>query len=756
MAKGIFRISFLLLSSLTLFFLSSDDSQSCGWDSEGDDYYSLFNVKLINQPSLEPFFLSDYMYHPYEDSSFFDGKKLNLKEWKKYFGDGVEINDIEKVLYPAKKDEIIILKNAIITNNNLLIKEKWRNNSLVKFWIKNKEDKSLDYFIYAKEIEPLVEEYYWEVPKRDTSLMLSLIDEGVSRYKQTDNNFLKLRYAFQAIRLSHYTNNFENTVKFYDELVENLNEESIVKYWALSLKAGALKKLGRTAEANYYFAVVFKNCPERRFIASNSLNVSFKDSLLYESLKYCKNNDERAALWFLSEFKGPTIALDAMKNIYELNPKSPYLELLLNREVIRVEREVLPSTDYYWSGYKDYLKRNDYIEQDLNEKITALVKSIATEKKTLHPYVWYLAAGYLMTLNNENHGAPTFYYYAKDSWPRTDTLNRKNIRLFETTNDIIGLSSVYAESSILKNMVWLQNNNEAAFLFARQKLARLYAGQFDIVRTHLLLGDEHFNYNLTSSPKEEPIDNLITFLEKPAKTEYEKFLEEIYKYSVKDLYDIKGTIYLSQHRFIDALEAFRKGNGGEVLQADPFTTHIKDCIDCDIRDKTSKRYSKKDFTLRILKLDSLAKIDENNAAHYYYLLGNGLYNATLYGNCWGAVSYYKDFDFGGYNKDKDWELYDCSRAQVYYLKAMGLSDDNEFKARCCFMAAKCEQNTFYMDLGAGKIKIDEKNFWKNYSQEKLKYRNNFKILFDKYSDTEFYKEAIKECKYFNEFVKLNY
>ena len=477
---------------------------------------------------------------------------------------------------------------------------------------------------------------------------------------------------------------------------------------------------------------------------------------MYESLKYCKNNDERAALWFLSEFKGPTIALDAMKNIYELNPKSPYLELLLNREVIRVEREVLPSTDYYWSGYKDYLKRNDYIEQDLNEKITALVKSIATEKKTLHPYVWYLAAGYLMTLNNENHGAPTFYYYAKDSWPRTDTLNRKNIRLFETTNDIIGLSSVYAESSILKNMIWLQNNNEAAFLFARQKLARLYAGQFDIVRTHLLLGDEHFNYNLTSSPKEEPIDNLITFLEKPAKTEYEKFLEEIYKYSVKDLYDIKGTIYLSQHRFIDALEAFRKGNGGEVLQADPFTTHIKDCIDCDIRDKTSKRYSKKDFTLRILKLDSLAKIDENNAAHYYYLLGNGLYNATLYGNCWGAVSYYKDFDFGGYNKDKDWELYDCSRAQVYYLKAMGLSDDNEFKARCCFMAAKCEQNTFYMDFGAGKIKIDEKNFWKNYSQEKLKYRNNFKILFDKYSDTEFYKEAIKECKYFNEFVKLNY
>jgi len=83
---------------------------------------------------------------------------------------------------------------------------------------------------------------------------------------------------------------------------------------------------------------------------------------------------------------------------------------------------------------------------------------------------------------------------------------------------------------------------------------------------------------------------------------------------------------------------------------------------------------------------------------------------------------------------------------------MELSDDKELKAKCCFMAAKCEQNEFYNDLGAKLIKIDNDNFWKSYAQEKLKYRTNFEILYNVYSDTEFYEEAIKECMYFNNFV----
>ena len=80
MGKRIFKISLLLFVSSTLLLLNYDSSRSCGWGGEWDDYYSIFNEKLFNQPSLEPFLLSEDMYHPYEDSIIFDGKKINLTE----------------------------------------------------------------------------------------------------------------------------------------------------------------------------------------------------------------------------------------------------------------------------------------------------------------------------------------------------------------------------------------------------------------------------------------------------------------------------------------------------------------------------------------------------------------------------------------------------------------------------------------------------------------------------------------------------
>ena len=750
MTKKRWKIFLVFSISLVFIFLYLKKTSSCGYGWEGDYYYSIFDENIIHQPSLEPFLLSDYMYHPYTDSSFFDEKEINLKEWQNYFGNNIEKNDIEKVLYPTKKDDLLKLRNAIWMKNNIFLIDKWQNNSLVKYWGKNKFQNSLDYFIYAKEIEPLVEEYYWEIPKRDTALMLSLRDEGIKKYSQVDDNFLKLRYAFQAIRLSRYTNDLKETINLYDELVQKLNTSSIVKYWALSLKAGALRKSGQLAAADYLFAYIFNNCPALRFLASSSLNVSFNDSLINASLKLCMNNDEKAALLTLSVFKGAASSLDAMQQIYSLNSKSPYLELLLSREVKGVEREILPPRDYY-GNYKSYLVENEYIDKESNRKLTEFVKQVADNKDALHPYIWYLSAGYLMTLNNENHDAPTYYYYARKSWPENDSAGIKNIKLFTVTNDFLA-TSLFDESNLLKDLSWLKNNNESAFIFARQKLAMLYAQRGDMLRMHLLLGDNDFNYDLTSSPNEEPVDLLIRFLEKPGKTEYEKFLANIYKYNLKELYDIKGTVFLGRHKFAEAVEAFDNGYGGKVLQADPFVVHINDCIDCDIRDKTSKEYTKKSFALRMLQLDSLAKSDKKNSAQYYFLMANGLYNISLFGNCWDAVSYYKNFDAWFHQDLKDVELYDCSEAQKYYLKGMNLSNDSELAAKCCFMASKCEQNSFYVDYAEGKIKIPRDDFWKNYGKAKLEYRKNFLIMRNNYSNTEFYKEALKECKYFNQFI----
>ncbi len=100
---------------------------------------------------------------------------------------------------------------------------------------------------------------------------------------------------------------------------------------------------------------------------------------------------------------------------------------------------------------------------------------------------------------------------------------------------------------------------------------------------------------------------------------------------------------------------------------------------------------------------------------------------------------------------------DCSKAEDYYLKSMVASNDKEFKARCLFMAAKCEQNRFYIDKGVFQGTIDYYPYdcEKNPQIKKENYRMYFKNLSDNYSKTEFYKQALKECKYFNYFVTHN-
>lgn len=85
---------------------------------------------------------------------------------------------------------------------------------------------------------------------------------------------------------------------------------------------------------------------------------------------------------------------------------------------------------------------------------------------------------------------------------------------------------------------------------------------------------------------------------------------------------------------------------------------------------------------------------------------------------------------------------------------MDASADNNFKARCLFMMAKCSQKqvqkTPYFSFNYSWDKLDaaEKAYWP-------KFTNNiyFPDLIKKYSKTPFYKEAHNSCSYLSDFVK---
>jgi tetratricopeptide (TPR) repeat protein len=239
---------------------------------------------------------------------------------------------------------------------------------------------------------------------------------------------------------------------------------------------------------------------------------------------------------------------------------------------------------------------------------------------------------------------------------------------------------------------------------------------------------------------------LIGLMDKPAKTGFEKFILNVHPYKRTDLFEYQATKLVFQHQLKEALDKFKEceGSGDGSFLGDPFLIHINDCHDCDHAAAKEETYSKYSFIDQMLSLEEKTSHKPKEAAEAYFLLGNGYYNITYFGN---GRSFYENaikpnevlWEFSSsYANFKD-VIYDCSLAEECYRKAMELSVDPEFKAKCCFMAAKCEQNVYF--ISGNNDKAD------------FKAGNYFKMLKDKFAKTDYYKDVINECGYFKTYVR---
>lgn len=742
MKSMIYKIFFLLSVSTVIFLFPTDNTNGCADFSYYDVYYNILNPKVLKTP-LEPFFFSESNYYSEKD---FDEKKANLLDWRNYYQNVPTLKDLDVIVYNSKAKDLEEVKKYVIYDSLKFINN-YSENSVVKYWMAKKDTESITYLIFAKKCEPDVEkpQNYWGEIKRDTVYMNNLIKLGIKEYENTKSDFIKLRYGYQIVRLAQYTGQYKRAISMYDLLISKLKVKSVIQDWVLSNKAGCLLRLGDRALSLSLFAKIFSECPSRRKAAIESFYFE-NDSLFNKCLQLCANNKEKTAAWFMRAYYGS--AIRGIEEINKLDENSNYMGVLLTRAVNMYEKDIQQKNLLF----KDSLTAS---QKRYGEKILELSSKIANEGKIKNRNLWYAVSGYMSGLLRYENNAKAYFLKAATLTKPSDVRFTADLKYMKIVSKILNLREIDSttESSILMDLKWFEKNQikpywedttniDNVYSFIKKILAYKYLMQGDSVKKGIFDDIYLYAYGNTISKK------IYSFMNRKDLTKYDKFILGTFRYKKSDMRDIIGTNYIFNHEFSKAVQVFKEGKTKlDILRKDPFSVNLNDYP----REKIKNgNYTKLTYAEKMVKLESLLKEGDPDSTQDYYLLANGYYNITFYGNSWNAATFYRTIDTTFYNNMGHTNFYSCSTAEKYYIKAMNASKSREFAAKCCFMASKCEQNEYYNK--SGRLVSD---VWLSIDStiKHSDYKTFFETLNNKYSDTQFYKEALQECKYFNAFVK---
>ena len=752
-------LSICLISLLVL--IPQRVVRSCSFSPDADSYgYNFFNQEVLGNPGLFPFlFTWHYYYGNYETKA----PDPVIDEWMPYFKNIPLKEDVSKLIYTVPLGQLLECVNLIAKKKEQM-PESLSNNSCLRYVFTTKDIEFLTYLLYARRCQPnVVWEDYWSSPDFKIDSLGNLGKEGARLYKKATNDLIRLKYAFQLVRLSHYAGKNDECISLYDQLIESMPLKSYTRFRALCHKAGAYYNKELFVLASYHYSVVFKNCHPLRTTAWKGFRI--KETREFEELiKYCKDKSEQATVYAMRSVQPYAKSLGDMKKIFKLDPSSEYNDLLLVREVKMFENQYLgkeikndENSDYQYDD--DF---NRFFDTTYLSEFRKFVGSAINESKIKKPALWKLAAGFLAVYAGDFAEAQRYVSELKHM-EISDEVMKKSIANLQIGLDITKLNTLdeneieriykeFQDSKISLNdhpdVYYSYPDNQ--FRYFLDKLHFIYTNSNDKLKAFLCNSDFE---TLLWSPDIDMVTNLLEFMNKKGKKPFETFLS-MKGGSRNELLEMKGTLLMASGKQEEAVKVFKsipsdflKGYMRFYINADPFAGNFRDCLACDDSIMEKIEYVKTHcitkllFAEKIIKLKKTAKGNGEHAAEANFLLGNAFYNTTYFGTAWMAFAYrryYSEINLAS----------DCSVASAYYQKTMQLTKNKELAAKCCYMAAKCEHNNYYNREKASSWDLV------NMPNSYFYYQSFFHLLKEKYADTEYYKDVIKECSYFREYLAL--
>jgi hypothetical protein len=768
----------------------------CGPDVDAYDYYtSFFNPDISANKTLRPFYYTSYEFL-YDTEDAVSTTDVLAEEWKNYCDGKVSVKDAKNFVMEYNEADISNLYFYLEKNKSLSIPDSVKQNSMTNYFIEQKDFEALGYIIYAKKLEPFVNNVYnaWDAKKATTTIDVDKkIKNGLQLYAAAKKDLFKLKYGYQITRLALYSGKNADVIKYYDEYIAPIKTESILQPLSLALKAGALYRLGNKKEAAYLFSKTFNDGDAKK--VSNYISFKWAVEAAIERTEYlslCKTNKEKANMLALFAMSSSGNETQTIEDIYNLNPTNKNLETLIAREINKLESSYFtPLLNKQKGGKLFYYTWVDAPldntlkagMEETNTLSTLLLKMGETKNSNAALYITTAAYCALMTKNftkaNEYLSAAKKlnpFNKVNDQWMLTN--------LLLTINESEKMDAK-AEEKVLPSIKWLQQKAkvEKSFLtyswndFSQWKtfyrnimsvaLAKKYHAQGDVYKEALCVGaadkiyGEKNNYNTNDFLRNETdikdVEKIYDLMTAKSHSDYESYLLKNSALTIAAVTDFAGTAYLRSYDYKNAIEWLQKA--GASKKDTIFKSAFIELLD-DIEERLpteKKTTSKLLFAQEMLQAQELSKTDKINAAKHFYKIATGLYNMTYYGHAWELVQYYRSGS-DGYSVPKgatefQKQYYGCYAAHDMYKKAFDASTDKNFKAKCLFMMAKCVQKTAsermsYLDPNYSYEKAEamDKIFMKKFMNNKY-----FPQLIKEYSTTKFYEEAYNSCSYLRDF-----
>lgn len=691
----------------------------------------------------------------------------NLKEWEKWFGGALSLDDIGHLVYRVPLEELESLAKSKQG-------QPWKG-----VLLRPENQPALEYLVFAKRCEPycVVDRWSWDVEaemagRRKPGAMLQLVEEAKRRYEKASSSFFKIRYGYQMVRLAHYAKDYRLCIDLFNRYIAPQPKASVVWDWAARHRNGALLAQGKISEALVMSSLMF----DQNLAMMDEAYLDFyipEEPVWQESLRIASHPHRQATLWMLRGLKESRFILEPLQQMAKLEPKSPRVEVMLVRYINRLECEFLNS-GYFFDKYEPHLteerKRGLGYFRELLDYIDSVDKM-----QFRQPALWYAAGGYLNIITRNHREADTYLARAESLCPpqRSDLINQ--IQFLKLLNQVVEQPRITPEieNNSLAVLQWLdgykeQSNNRAQIHHAFYTLlGQKYLLTQDFPKAYCTMakaGTEH-NYLLELYPSPAQMDQLLALLSKPNKTPFEQRITTGLPWSFNDYLSIEGTQLLRKGRYSEALAKFQQISKAYWDQS------RKDNMDL-VRTSFAQnyynprtglyqypkngfpRFTKLEFTQKVLELQQLAKKDPANAGYYYYQIANGFFHSPFWGfneQLWpysSSVWYFgNDYPFdvqgiGAILKQRyavfNEEYGKRKVALAYYVKAMNATNDPELAAQSCFMAAAC---------------MTEFSFYRGFEEPGKGIAYYFEMLRQKYSQTKYYQKVIQECATFRDYLK---